>query len=139
MQLRVARLCLDCEEIHDAQQCPVCASETFAFMTRWVPAPERRANPRTSGAEEAGDHERVTALRSLARGRLLTGGRVLTGGALGLAALGAAGWLLRGSGKSGQSPRREPDQPTGVKTGESSPQAPGSRLPSSRDPGLHTD
>ncbi len=37
-----ARLCLDCEEVHDAQQCPVCASETFTFMTRWVPAPERR-------------------------------------------------------------------------------------------------
>ncbi len=38
MQLRLARVCLDCEEVHDAQQCPVCASETFAFLTRWVPA-----------------------------------------------------------------------------------------------------
>jgi hypothetical protein len=42
MQLRVARVCLDCEEVHDAQQCPVCASETFAFLTRWVPVDERR-------------------------------------------------------------------------------------------------
>ena len=42
MQLRVARLCLDCEELHDAQQCPVCASQSFAYLTRWVPAPERR-------------------------------------------------------------------------------------------------
>ena len=46
MQLRNARLCLDCEEVHDAQQCPACASETFAFITRWVPAPERRGRPR---------------------------------------------------------------------------------------------
>jgi hypothetical protein len=36
MQLSVARLCLDCEEIHDADRCPVCTSEAFGFMTRWV-------------------------------------------------------------------------------------------------------
>jgi hypothetical protein len=46
MQLRVARLCLDCEEIHDDQRCPVCASETFAFISRWVPVPERRSQQR---------------------------------------------------------------------------------------------
>ena len=38
MQLRNARVCLDCEELHEQQQCPVCASEAFAFLTRWVPA-----------------------------------------------------------------------------------------------------
>ena len=37
MQLSSARLCLNCEELHDAQTCPVCASETFAYLTRWVP------------------------------------------------------------------------------------------------------
>ena len=47
MQLRVARLCLDCEEIHDSQQCPACASETFVYLTRWMPAPERRSKPRS--------------------------------------------------------------------------------------------
>jgi hypothetical protein len=46
MQLRKARLCLDCEELHDQRQCPVCASETFAFLTQWMPAPERRKKPR---------------------------------------------------------------------------------------------
>lgn len=46
MQLRVARLCLDCEEVHDAQQCPVCASEISAYVSRWVPAPERRTHAR---------------------------------------------------------------------------------------------
>jgi hypothetical protein len=46
MKLRVARLCLDCDELHDGQQCPVCTSEAFAYITRWVPAPERRQRPR---------------------------------------------------------------------------------------------
>ena len=30
-------MCLDCEEVHEQQRCPVCASEAFAFVTRWVP------------------------------------------------------------------------------------------------------
>ena len=53
MQLRIARLCLDCEELHDAQQCPVCASEIFAYLSRWVPAPERRAKPRLRSERRA--------------------------------------------------------------------------------------
>lgn len=46
MQLRLARLCLDCEEVHDEYHCPVCASDHFTYLTRWVPAPERRERPR---------------------------------------------------------------------------------------------
>jgi hypothetical protein len=46
MQLRVARLCLDCEEVHDDYRCPICASDHFTYLTRWVPAPERRERPR---------------------------------------------------------------------------------------------
>jgi hypothetical protein len=42
MELRRARLCLDCEEIHEDQHCPVCASESFAFLTRWIPAEKAR-------------------------------------------------------------------------------------------------
>ena len=44
MQLNTARLCLNCEEIHDARTCPVCASEGFVFLTQWVPRmqPQRR-------------------------------------------------------------------------------------------------
>jgi hypothetical protein len=42
MQLRAARLCLDCEEIHEAQECPVCLSEAFVYLIRWVPVEERR-------------------------------------------------------------------------------------------------
>ena len=36
MRLAVARLCLDCEEVHDGDRCPVCGSETFAFLKKWV-------------------------------------------------------------------------------------------------------
>jgi hypothetical protein len=46
MQLRNARLCLNCEEIHAAAHCPVCASESFAFVSRWIPAEERRRDQR---------------------------------------------------------------------------------------------
>ena len=46
MQLRTARLCADCEEIHEDQQCPICGSEAFAFLSRWIPVEERRARRR---------------------------------------------------------------------------------------------
>jgi hypothetical protein len=101
MQLRVARLCLDCEEIHDAQQCPVCASETFAFMTRWLPAPERRQAPRPPD-QNAPESERLEAFRTFTRGR------VLTGGALGLATLGVVSWWWRRGRKPRQAATREP-------------------------------
>ena len=52
MQLRTARLCLDCEEVHDEYRCPVCASEAFTYLTRWVPAPERRGRARQRPVSE---------------------------------------------------------------------------------------
>ena len=42
MQLRVARLCLDCEELHVSDSCPICASERYAFLSKWLPSEERR-------------------------------------------------------------------------------------------------
>jgi hypothetical protein len=42
MQLRVARLCLDCEELFVGERCPRCASERNAFLTTWLPVDERR-------------------------------------------------------------------------------------------------
>jgi hypothetical protein len=42
MQLRVARLCLDCEELYVGESCPICASERFAFLSNWLPSEERR-------------------------------------------------------------------------------------------------
>ena len=53
MHLSVARLCLDCQEIHDLDRCPVCTSEAFGFITRWVkvdPAP-RHVSPEDNRAD----------------------------------------------------------------------------------------
>ena len=91
MQLRNARLCLDCEEVHDSDQCPTCASETFAFITRWVPAPERRSNTR---APEPPTTDTLTTYQ-----QMLAGDKgkhrwtLVKGGAMGLAAFGVAQWL----------------------------------------------
>ena len=98
MQLRNARLCLDCEEVHDAQQCPLCASETFAFITRWVPAPERRARPRTPDATKP---EELQAYRlMLEPGQQATGWKLVRRGALGLALFGVAGWAWKSTGST---------------------------------------
>ncbi|MEP6918601.1 MAG: hypothetical protein ABJC89_23370 [Acidobacteriota bacterium] len=91
MQLQAARLCLDCEEVHDAQQCPICASESFAAMTRWVPTADRRGRARPTVAPEAAVYRAFAAQEPPSRGRQL-----LKQGALGLTAVGLLGWLLRG-------------------------------------------
>ena len=82
MQLRTARLCLDCEEVHDEQHCPVCASDSFAYLSRWVPVDERRATRRAPQQPDAEPRRRST-------------GRWVAGGAMGLAALAAGRLLLR--------------------------------------------
>ena len=94
MQLRTARLCLDCDNVHEAQQCPVCASETFAYMTRWVPAPERRrvARAATPSADAAAYRRLLTA--DALRPKVLD---LLKKGTLGFAAVSLGRWLWRRS------------------------------------------
>ena len=53
MQLRNARLCLNCEEIHAATHCPVCTSDSFAYVSRWIPADERRGEARRPSTSAA--------------------------------------------------------------------------------------
>jgi hypothetical protein len=121
MQLRSARLCLDCEEVHDANVCPVCASETFAYVTRWIPAPERRVRPRPEAAQDVDDDEtvrtgpvkapdpddtvRVPPPRRAAPAPAPSR-HLLRKGVVGLTAIGLAGWLFqkrasRGDGTDG--------------------------------------
>jgi hypothetical protein len=110
MQLRSARLCLDCEEVHDANVCPVCASETFAYMTRWIPAPERRVRPRPETASETDDDDTVRTgpvkapdpddtVRVAPHRRAAPppppNRHLLRKGVVGLTAIGLAGWLFR--------------------------------------------
>jgi hypothetical protein len=95
MQLRNARLCLDCEEVHDGLQCPVCASETFAYITRWVPTPE--TSSRRPRANESPD---VEVYRQLVNNgdQPSRGKRLLKQGAFALTALGVIGWIWQTKG-----------------------------------------
>ena len=117
MQLRNARLCLDCEEVHDAPQCPVCASETFTFMTRWVPAPERRERARPP--QEPPRPAELQAYRTLLDPAHKPNGRgwqLVRQGAMGLALVGVAGWLWKSAAaeaaadKAGDASRAEKER-----------------------------
>ena|SRR5437773_3532067 len=95
MQLHVARLCLDCNEIHDAQSCPLCGSEAFAYLTRWVPAPERRMRARPVTSPEAEVYRELIAPTPSVSRR----GRLLQRSALGLGVLAMAGWAWRNNNR----------------------------------------
>jgi RNA polymerase subunit RPABC4/transcription elongation factor Spt4 len=108
MKLDAARLCLDCEEIHESQICPICSSEAFAYLTRWIkPAVERDAERRN--AERPADpspragyprtSEQVEAYRQILEGKPRRRSGLVTGGVLGLAAVSLAGWAIRASAR----------------------------------------
>jgi hypothetical protein len=94
VQLHIARLCLDCDEVYDQQTCPICSSESFAYISRWITAPERRARPRPPAPEA---REAADTYRQLlnADGSKSGGGRWVKRSILGLAAVGIAGWAWR--------------------------------------------
>jgi hypothetical protein len=107
MQLHTARLCLDCQDVHDGATCPICGSESFAYISRWIPAPERRSKPRP--LEPSPDVETYRQLLAPERAQP-SASRWLKRGAFGLAAVSAAAWVLKWSAageKSEAPPRRE--------------------------------
>jgi hypothetical protein len=79
MQLTVARLCANCENVHDERTCPACGSETFTYLTNWVPT----TSPDTP-------RERRRFARPEMRKQV-----VLGGGLLGLAAFWIGRWSKR--------------------------------------------
>jgi hypothetical protein len=85
MKLAEARLCLDCEELHTEDRCPMCASDAFAFVTRWIPPTEQKTRQRRPPPTPSSK-------------RL----RWMTGGATGLALLATARWLSRPSESAAQ-------------------------------------
>ena len=107
MRLDDARLCLDCEEIHEEQECPSCGSEAFAFLTRWIqstgPKPKLIQPPSATHARAAQTPEHLAAWREIADGtpeRLRRGKKIVTRSLLGLAAMGIAGWAWSKSAPS---------------------------------------
>ena len=117
MKLDVARLCLDCEEVHERQHCPSCGSEVFAFLTRWIepaaePRPEgRRVRPRAPEPQPSPEH--VEAYRELLHGERPRRGGLMAKSVLGLAAFSLAGWAWRSVSREREArpddtPREEP-------------------------------
>ena len=93
MKLRTARLCLDCEEVHDAQQCPVCVSESFVYLTRWIPVAVGNDEPHPAAPPDAAVYKRLLVANAV-RPKAV---RLLKRGAIGLAAISLARWLWRQS------------------------------------------
>ena len=92
MKLHVARLCLDCDEIHDEQRCPLCGSASFGYISRWIPVGERRTRPRPVINSPTVDtyREMLTADQSQS-----DKSRWLRRGAIGVTAVSLAGWIWR--------------------------------------------
>jgi hypothetical protein len=103
MRLMNARLCLDCEEVHDQQHCPTCSSESFAFLTRWVSPSDTvsaESTPRTGRPADVVDRrEQVDAYRQILNPATPAArrGRLVARGALGLALIGLARLVWRAS------------------------------------------
>jgi hypothetical protein len=98
MQLYVARLCLDCQEVHAEPRCPVCASESFAALSRWIPAQERRVRARsTVGQDVAEAYHRVLNASATATEAPTSRAKWPRRAAFIVATLGVGGWLWRRS------------------------------------------
>ena len=107
MRLVNARLCLDCEEVHGDQHCPICGSESFAFLTRWV-APSDTVSAdstpaRTTRPLDAVDRrEQVDAYKQILNPPPPRRGRMVARAGLGLALLGLARMWFRSSSDARQ-------------------------------------
>jgi hypothetical protein len=99
MQLRTARLCLDCEEVHGDWRCPVCASGSFTYLTRWIPVEDRRHSPLPRPAEP-------TPTAPAAN----NGSRWVKRGALGVAVVAASRFLWHVSRPVDRASAPRPDQ-----------------------------
>jgi hypothetical protein len=110
MQLHAARLCIDCQEVHDSQTCPVCSSESFAYISRWIPAPERRLTPRPEVPTDVDTYRRLISGEPSPP----AAARWLKRGVFGFAALGAAAYAWKRSalgrpGSEAPAPAADPD------------------------------
>ncbi len=111
MRLDNARLCLDCEEIHEEHECPACGSEAFAFLKRWIKTTSesgrRGPEPRSFSASATrlpASSDQLDAWRRIVDGapEPRKRGALLARGLVGLAAMGLAGLAWKaGAGSKG--------------------------------------
>jgi predicted nucleic acid-binding Zn-ribbon protein len=98
MQLHAARLCFNCEEVHDQPACPACGSDSFAYLSRWIPASERPARVRERPSPETAEtYRQLLDATHATSGK----GRWMKRGIVGLAAISMAGWAWRRSASAG--------------------------------------
>jgi hypothetical protein len=116
MQLGIARLCLDCDEVHDQERCPACASEAFAFLTRWVrPAPSGKRTKASLPADQQRETmEKLDAYRQLVKGddHSSRAARFLRNGAMLLATIGLARWGWQQTRQADDSVRSKTEPPS---------------------------
>ena len=115
MRLDDARLCLDCEELHNEHECPACGSEAFAFLKRWIKTTSPRPRPpstRDPGApvdvvSRAATSEQLDAWKQIVEGKSPEPrhGRLIARGLVGLAAMGLAGWAWTRAGRKDVAPK----------------------------------
>jgi hypothetical protein len=98
MHLGVARLCLDCHEVHEYERCPACTSEAFAFMTRWVKLENAEPRAPIPGHKASAGQDKVNTYREIlqpTQNRSRAGRWLRTGGLLVTAAYVARwGWHI---------------------------------------------
>ena len=141
MKLDVARLCLDCDEIHEDQICPACSSEAFAFSRAGSRPPGNTGSNggaappvvQPAATHQARTPEQIEAFRQLIEGKpeKRPVAASSTKGVVGLAAVSLLGWAWRAR----RTPRScadrayrepEPAQP-GTRTGNPDAPEPGTQ------------
>jgi hypothetical protein len=124
MQLRDARLCADCDEVHDAQQCPHCASERFSYLSRWVPLPEERVRSRPTTSPEAEIYRQLISPETAGNSR-----GFWRSGLMGVAAAGVLGWLWQSANRARENkpPSVSPGDDESAAARQSTPIATGDR------------
>ncbi len=115
MQLQSARLCLDCDEVHDAQQCPHVRVGDLRVHHPLGAVPDRpdrpQKRPRKPGRRRARKRS-VRIARCFNPNRSGGKWRTIRRGAVGLALFGIAGWLWRKNNRPSAGGRVHDDETT---------------------------
>jgi hypothetical protein len=116
MHLGVARLCLDCHEIHQYDRCPACTSEAFAYITRWIKLDNAASRPPIEHENSSAAVEKIDTYRQILQ-HTASDSRAtkwLRNGALLLAAgyLGRLGWHI--ASRHAHDSNEEKQKPSGA-------------------------